>query len=125
MRIALILTLLALAACASPQERCVRNATRELATVNRLIEETETNLARGYTYVVEPVPYRFGVSYCTGRVNHVHACGRHETEYRRRAVAIDGALEQRKLDTLRARQKDLLTKARPAIEACGVPVIGS
>lgn len=39
---------LALAACGTPQEQCIRSNTRDLRTVDRLIAETERNLDRGY-----------------------------------------------------------------------------
>lgn len=40
----------ALAACGTPQERCIASATRDLQVVNDLIAETEGNIARGYGY---------------------------------------------------------------------------
>ena len=47
MRAILILATLALlAGCASSQDRCVRSATRDLRTIDALIQETEGNIAR-------------------------------------------------------------------------------
>lgn len=122
MRYALVLMLLLLAACGTPEQRCVRKATQDLRTVNDLIAETEANLARGYTTVLEPVPVRFGVSYCTGRWDHARFCGAHEPQYRRRPVAIDGEEERRKLATLKERQQALRAQLGPAVEACGVTI---
>ena len=45
------LTLLGLTACGTPQEQCISANTRDLRVVERLIRETEGNLARGYGYV--------------------------------------------------------------------------
>jgi hypothetical protein len=43
-----VFLLLLLAACATPQERCINSATREVRILDRLIGEVEGNLARGY-----------------------------------------------------------------------------
>lgn len=40
--------LMGLAACGTPQERCIQRETRDLRILDRLIHETEANLARGY-----------------------------------------------------------------------------
>lgn len=49
MRKALILLpLLGLAACATPREACISSVSRDLATVNMLIAQSEATLARGY-----------------------------------------------------------------------------
>ena len=45
------LLLLALAACATPQEACINRATRELRTLDDLIAEQRATLARGYAVV--------------------------------------------------------------------------
>jgi len=44
----MILPFLALAACATPREQCIGQATRDLRVLNSLIAETQGNLARGY-----------------------------------------------------------------------------
>jgi hypothetical protein len=49
MRKALILLpLIGLAACASPQQSCISGVSRDLAVVSQLITQTELNIARGY-----------------------------------------------------------------------------
>ena len=42
--------LLALVACATPQQRCITKAAPDLPVLNRLIAETEGNLSRGYAF---------------------------------------------------------------------------
>lgn len=37
-----------LAACGTPQERCILRETRDLRNVDKLIAETEANITRGY-----------------------------------------------------------------------------
>lgn len=43
-----LVPLFLLAACGTPQEQCIRANTHELRTLERLISETEANIARGY-----------------------------------------------------------------------------
>ena len=44
----IILPLLGLAACATPRESCIAEASRDLSVVSQLITQTELNVARGY-----------------------------------------------------------------------------
>ena len=46
-------SVLLLVACGTPQEQCIRKATSQTRMLNRLIAESQTNLARGYTYRTE------------------------------------------------------------------------
>ena len=48
-----ILALLLLAACATPLERCIASATKELRVVSGLIASTQANINRGYAIVSE------------------------------------------------------------------------
>lgn len=43
-----LLLLILLAACGTPQERCIARETRDVRVLDRLIAESEGNLARGY-----------------------------------------------------------------------------
>ena len=45
----LLVSALALAACQTPREACVSEASQELRTVEALIAETRGNLSRGYS----------------------------------------------------------------------------
>ena len=67
MRVAIILCLcFVLVGCASPRQRCLAAGVAELRTVDRLIAETEGNLARGYA--IEREPYvTSGVDLCFGQ----------------------------------------------------------
>lgn len=105
-----------LAACASPQERCVADATEDLRVVNSLIAETEGNINRGYAVetVTEP---RIGLAICTGRSN-VAFCTSSEQTVRDRPVAIDLAAERQKLDGLVTKRGELELRARRAIAQC-------
>jgi hypothetical protein len=124
-RIVILSLCLFLAACGTPQEQCINRETRDLRVVNRLIAETQGNLARGYAfeeytvYTTDFVPCgylpddgnpatRREIRFCRDRVP--------ETE--RRPVAIDLAAEQRKLDSLLAKRRDLEGRAAQVVEAC-------
>ena len=51
MRPAHVILPLLLAACATPQESCINGASRELSVINRLVQETRANVARGFAIV--------------------------------------------------------------------------
>ncbi|MBL9059893.1 MAG: hypothetical protein JNK88_07720 [Mangrovicoccus sp.] len=124
MRQILILgTLAVLAGCASSQDRCGRSATKDLRTVDALIDETEANIARGYAYETVPSNINVGISYCGyswGNVG-VGLCAGNNTGTTRQAVAIDIGAEQAKLAELRRKRADLAARAAPTIAACGAP----
>jgi hypothetical protein len=120
---------LTLMSCATPQERCISDATRELRVVNGLIAETQANLARGYSLeeVVVSIPTWV---YCDQPVLVTQPDGSQVwgigggmciddyTQTVERPSAIDPEQERRKLDGL-IKQQALLTKqATPAIRQC-------
>lgn len=112
-----LISLIALTACASPQERCVAEATEDLRVVNALIAETQANLDRGYAIETVSEP-RLGFVFCTGRNTNVVLCTQSERSLRDRPVAIDLAAEQQKLDGLTTKKSDLETRTRRAIAQC-------
>ena len=109
--------LLILAACATPQERCVNAATEDLRVVNALIAETRANIARGYAIVREPET-RVGIRFCTGRSNNLVLCTDNETTNRERPVALDLDAERRKLRSLEEKRRELEVRTRRDIAAC-------
>ncbi|WP_347311295.1 hypothetical protein [Defluviimonas sp. SAOS-178_SWC] len=118
LRFTLLLTAL-VAACGTPQEQCIRTATRELRTLDRLIAETEANLARGYTYEEHEI-MRHEWTRCDDwvRGTPVRMCFEPVWDTVRRPVAIDPEAETRKLEGLQARRKALGRQADAAIAAC-------
>ncbi len=122
MRTILILgTLALLAGCAGSQDRCIRSASRDLRTIDALIQETEGNIARGYAYETVPINVSVGVSYCGyswGNVG-VGICAGNNTGTTRQAVAIDLGEEQKKLAELRRKRSEIATATAPAVAACG------
>lgn len=128
-RLTALALLIGLAACGTPQERCIAAQTRELALVSGLIAETEANLARGYAleevvistpiwrdcyppaYVLQPdgTPLIVaGSGMCIDDVQQTVE----------RPAAIDPQAERRKLAGLLERQAVLSKQAAPAVAQC-------
>lgn len=116
-----LLALGLLAACGTPQEQCISRNTRDLRTVDRLIGETERNIARGYAldevtvFETYRVPCRPtvpggppGPGFCYDQVP--------DTEYRPRAIDLDA--EAAKLQSLRKKRESLARDAEKVIAAC-------
>lgn len=113
--------LLALMACATPQQRCITKAAPDLPVLNRLIAESEGNLARGYAFAdvemeinvwklcrVDLTPSEVGQTMCLET----------ETTTTREAVAIDLTAEAAKLASMRARRDEIEAQAQPAFAQC-------
>ena len=124
--LALMLTLpLTLAACATPQERCISRNTDEYRTVSRLLAQVEGNLSRGYAWeerqVVRTRPTQCQRVYRDRKgQDHVttYTCWRDYVDQERYRVPIDPAAELRKRDGLVERQDALAKRARAAVDAC-------
>jgi hypothetical protein len=124
-RAPILLLLPLLAACGTPQERCIRSATSEIRTIDRLIVETEGNLARGYA--LEPTTvYRTVWVPCAGAwgglepalVRPAGMCLDERPEITTRPKAIDLAAERRTLDGLRQKRAELSGTAAERVELC-------
>lgn len=119
------LLLILLAGCVDPRTACLRDATEELTTLDKLIVETEGNLRRGYAIEREQVVVS-GVTFCLGGADQiatgakvgVRFCNELETEERERPVPIDRAAEQRKLADLRTSRRSLVRQTQARIDAC-------
>ncbi|WP_405405369.1 hypothetical protein [Paracoccus sp. Ld10] len=116
---------LALGACATPQERCISRNTSEYRTVSGLLAEVEGNLSRGYAWDERQV-VRSRFAQCE-RVTRDHEGNRHITTYgcwrdyvdvERFRVPIDPSAETRKRDGLAERQAALTRGANAAVTAC-------
>ena len=115
--------LLALIACATPQQRCITKAAPDLPVLNRLIAESEGNLTRGYAFEDVEIEIdvwklcRIDVSPSAGEVGQT-MCRETETTTTREAVAIDLTAEAAKLASMRARRDEIEAQAQPAFAQC-------
>ena len=118
-----VLILLALTACGTPQEQCIAANTRDLQVVNRLISETEANLARGYGYetVTEYEPEWID---CTPRPTTAvpkpttQMCFDRVPVSVRKEVALDLNAEAAKLSSLKAKRATQTKAAQSVIAQC-------
>lgn len=113
-----LLALTALAACATPEQRCAGPALTELRTVNGLIAETERSIARGYALRREP-DVRHRLLPCRPGDGPFAFCTYDEITMVERPVAIDRAAERAKLATLFERRAELQQTIRARLTACG------
>ena len=120
-----LMPVLIVAACGTPQDRCISRNTREYRTISSLLAEVEGNLARGYAWEERTVS-RMEMDDCEvmvrdrdGRRGFItRSCMRNVTDTERYRVPIDPAAEMRKRDYLAARKKTLTPPAMSAVNAC-------
>lgn len=115
--------LLALTACGTPQEQCIRLNTHDLIVLDRLIAETQGNLSRGFAYVetVETVPvFRPCFSEPTDANPNPapHTCLDDREQTVRRPAAIDLDAEAKKLASMRKRRDQMDHELAPAVAGC-------
>lgn len=125
-----VLGLLLLAACATPQQRCISEVTRDLRVVDDLIAQTRLNLQRGYgvrerTDVVPDWDWCPNPGWVRGRDGVLRPgpprmCWDDRVVVRRYPVAIDLAAEQQKLKGLEAKRRDLALQAERDVAECKV-----
>jgi hypothetical protein len=112
-----------LASCGTPQERCIREATRDMAVVDQLIAETEGNLQRGFALQRETI-YRTEFEDCTPPATasdptpRGRMCPVQVPDTVTRPVAINLADESAKLASLQAKRTQQGTVAAAAMAQC-------
>ncbi len=126
MRTQILATLcLTLAACGTPQDKCIARNTRDLRVVDGLIAQVQGNLTRGYA-LREVTENRAVWTDCQRRRTNKNGkvvlvasqCFEDEPVTETRPEAIDPVAEQRKLAGLQDRRRALALQATPAIAAC-------
>ena len=126
-RLLTLLPLALLAACGTPQEQCIARNTRDLRTVEKLIEESQGNLARGYALEKKTERYRTfepcllpSPPDVNGNPQPPRQAMCPDTRERTYTVpkSIDLDLEARKLAQLKDKRKQLLRAAEPVIAQC-------
>ena len=117
----LMLPLVVLAACATPREQCINDATRDLRVLGMLIEETRGNLARGYA-LDEQQEVRTISDTCTARNEDGDVfsfnCPKTRTFTRTVPVAIDLNAERAKLASLEARFVEMQAASNKVVAQC-------
>lgn len=117
----MILPFLVLAACATPREQCIGQATRDLRVLNSLITETQGNLARGYA-IDEQQEVRTIRKTCRSEnsdgTTFRYRCDETETFTTRRPVAIDLNVERAKLESQLERRSQQQAAADQAVLQC-------
>jgi len=117
----LILPLIALTACASPQERCINNVAREINTINGLIVKTQGNIDRGFAIETEERTRQVRRT-CTGETESGEEvrvrCDRTVVSNVRVPVTIDIAQERVKLAQLQDRQRALTAQSSAQVAQC-------
>ncbi|WP_045387557.1 hypothetical protein [Falsirhodobacter sp. alg1] len=123
----LLPVILALSACATPRERCVSDATRNLQVVDRLIAQTELTLDRGYAteqYQVSRPTYRQCGFYSTrtrdGRIvrGAPRMCWDDEIITRTRPVAVNLTEQSETLASLKGKRTALAREAQATVQQC-------
>lgn len=123
-RIVLSLSVLSLlAACGTPQERCVQRNTRDLRTVEKLITEVQGNLDRGYALeevtIYVPVWKTCIVPSADPAVAATtRPCLEDEAQTSTRPKAIDLNAERAKLESLYTKRDQLAREAEAVVAQC-------
>lgn len=125
MRLILISVLALLAACGTPQERCIAGATRDLRILDRLIGQSQGNLDRGYA-LVEVVRTSTRWVVCrrampateTQPARAAEMCLRNYDYTVTRPKAINLAEERAKLAEMRKKRVELNREAARAVASC-------
>lgn len=120
----LLPALVILAACGTPQEQCINRGTRDLRVMEKLIAETQENLARGYAieeYTVSVPVWQL----CSAPAPtpdqpapQPYYCFEPETQTRTRPKAIDLKAEAAKLQSMVERRDQMARAAEPVIAQC-------
>jgi len=112
--------LAALAACATPRERCIAQVSQDQRVVDQLIAETTANLQRGYA-LEERQTVRSSLEICTGLNEDdmgLVFCQVPRAMTEQRPVAVDLEAERRKLASLKAKRAELARATQAAVAQC-------
>jgi hypothetical protein len=117
MRLIYALSALALVACASPQDRCLRQAQAQLVELDAQIAESEHAIARGYR-IMPATEARTTLHICAWPKEPVLFCTRHTPAMRETRVAVDTGSEQANLDRLRAERRAIAEATAQRVASC-------
>lgn len=106
-----------LAACASPQQSCIRQAQAELRALDQQIAESEGALTRGYR-ITQATEGRTTLSICAWPREPVLFCTTHSPGQRTTRVAVHPGAEEARLVELRRERARLVAVTADRIAAC-------
>ncbi len=111
--------LLLLAACATPREKCLSDASEDLRILDGLIAEQRVVVNRGFR-MDRTLESRSRVQFCAGSGGNVSVrlCNGRNLRTVERPVAVDIPTEQRKLDQLVSRRDALASQTAQAQAFC-------
>lgn len=119
----LLPVLLLLAACGTPQEQCIANATRDARVVNDLIAQTQANIARGYA-LETVVELKSDYVDCTPLPTEEDPTPKRDMCFKdvptevTRPVALDLNAERAKLASLRQTQAAQANQTQSVVTQC-------
>ena len=105
------------AACASPQQKCIQTAQAELQAIDQRIAEVEYALQRGYRQTPEIAP-RTTLHLCAWPKEPVLFCTRHTPGRSATRVAVDLEAEETPLADLRERRVKVAALSAGRIATC-------
>jgi hypothetical protein len=117
MRLIALPFLLVLAACASPQQSCIRAAGADLRAIDAQIAESEDALRRGYR-VTQASEGRTTLNICAWPRDPVLFCTTHTPGQRATRTAVLPAAEEARLLELRRERARLVAVTADRIAAC-------
>lgn len=117
MRLLLLPLVGLLAACASPQQNCIRQAQAELRALDQQIAESEAALARGYR-VTQASDGRTTLNICAWPREPVLFCTTHTPRQRATRLAVHPGAEDARLVELRRERARLVAVTADRIAAC-------
>lgn len=115
--------LLSLAACGTPQEQCIRSVSHDQIVLDRLIAQTQGNLARGYA-LVDTVVTTPEMQDCTQSASASNPnpspqmCFGDVATTVTNPVAIDLTAEAAKLASMQQRRAQMVKELAPAVADC-------
>lgn len=117
----LFLVLPLLAACATPREACISQASQQLMTIDALVIETQDNIARGYALATQQqfVPVQKSCTVMDSNSQPIVVpCNEVEVNEVQVPVAIDLNAERAKLASLLERQRQMRGAVDAAVANC-------
>jgi len=117
MRHVAVSALLFVAACATPLERCISAATKDIRILDRLIAVGERNLERGYAVIHEEY---ISTNYrpCKDSAGNIRMCEFPTVLTRTVPVSIDLDRAQAVLNSQKTKRQQLVNQAANDVQAC-------